>query len=68
MSTSGFTASNLYIMYQLLLPEQDWVYEDNNEYEMYGVVKDNMSEFNKRQGVTQVSQGRIEKIVDPNVD
>ncbi len=38
--------------------------EDVNEYELYGIQRDEFMEFNKRKSVTQVSKGRIESSDD----
>lgn len=47
-------------MFQIFLPEQGWLFEDVNDYEMYGIQMDNHSEFNKRKCVTHTSQGRVD--------
>ena len=56
--TTGFEAENIYIMFEVLLPSSGWIFEDINEYEMYGVIRDNTVEYNKRSTVTHVSRGR----------
>lgn len=60
VSVDGFQAQNTYIMFQILLPDQGWLFEDVNDQEMYGVQMDNHSEFNKRKCVTHTSQGRVD--------
>ena len=52
-------------MYQVLLPEQGWVFEDFNEYEMGGALQEENFDFNKRKSVTQVSSGAVEFSTDP---
>jgi hypothetical protein len=47
VSASGFNAENLYIIYETLLTE-GWTFEDQNNYELYGSVRDEYSENNKR--------------------
>lgn len=64
VSTTGFTAQNTYILYDLFLPEQGWLFEDINETEMYGIIRDNSVEYNKRKSVTHISQGRVEMSED----
>ena len=51
-------------MYSIFLPIEGWIYEDSNEFEMYGVHRDEQSEFNKRQSVTHVATGRVENAED----
>ena len=60
----GFTAPNIYVMFEILLPEEGWIFEDVNEYEMYGIVRDNTVEYNKRKSVTHLSMGRVENSED----
>ena len=33
VSATGFSAPSTYIMFEILLPEEGWVFEDVNEYE-----------------------------------
>jgi hypothetical protein len=47
VSASGFNASKLYIFYDTLVSE-GWTFEDNNDYELYGTVRDDSCENNKR--------------------
>jgi hypothetical protein len=47
VSASGFNAENLYIYYDTLVSE-GWTFEDANEYEMHGTLRDEHSENNKR--------------------
>ena len=65
VSATGFHAQQTYITYQLLLPEQGWIYEDANDYELEGITRDDTCEFNKRHSVTQVSTGRVDNSQDP---
>ena len=62
--TSGFAASNTYIMFEVLLPEEGWIFEDVNEYEMYGQTRDSTVEYNKRKSVTHTSSGRVDVNID----
>lgn len=57
VKTTGFEAENIYVMFEVLLPSNGWVFEDINEYEMYGVVRDNTVEYNKRKTVTHIASG-----------
>ena len=52
VKASGFAAPNTYVMFEVMLPENDWVFEDVNEYEMYGATRDSTVEYNKRKSVT----------------
>jgi hypothetical protein len=47
ISASGFDDENSYIFYEVFLPE-GWTFEDYNEYETYGISREETSEFNKR--------------------
>jgi hypothetical protein len=47
VSASGFQASDLYIFYDTLVSE-GWTFEDSNDYELYGTVRDDNCEMNKR--------------------
>ena len=47
-TASGFSNPNTYVLFQVMLPEKGWVFEDVNEYEMYGVLRDTTVEYNKR--------------------
>ena len=58
VKATGFSAKSTYIMYEVLLPTEGWIFEDVNEYEMYGIIRDNTVEYNKRNSVTHVSKGR----------
>ena len=53
----GFDAQNTYVMFEVLLPNDGWIFEDINEYEMYGAIRDNTVEYNKRSSVTHISCG-----------
>lgn len=54
VSASGFNESRLYVFYETMVTE-GWTFEDQNDYEMYGTVRDDTIESNKRQSVTQTS-------------
>jgi len=58
VKATGFAAQNTYIMYEVLLPSDGWIFEDINEYEMYGIIRDNTVEYNKRNSVTHISLGK----------
>ena len=60
VSATGFSAQNTYIMYEIFLPEQGWLFEDINETEMYGIIRDNSVEYNKRKSVTHISSGKVD--------
>jgi hypothetical protein len=55
VKASGFDAPNVYIIYKMMLPAEDWIFEDVNEYEMYGMTRDDTVEYNKRKSVTHIS-------------
>lgn len=63
-SASGFRAPNLYITFSLVLPDDGWLYEDDNE-ELFCTNHDRTSEYNKRQSITQMSTGRVDVTQDP---
>lgn len=65
VSTTGFQAPATYIMYQLLLPEQGWVYEDFNDYDLNEAQAEENLDFNKRSSITQISHGVVELADDP---
>ena len=65
VKATGFQAEDTYIMYDVLLPEQGWIFEDVNEYEMYGVIRDTTVEYNKRNSVTHVSKAKTHFSSDP---
>ena len=50
---------------QLLRQPTRTRYEDVNEYELYGITRDDTCEFNKRKSVTHVSVGRVDVTQDP---
>jgi hypothetical protein len=54
VGTRGFDAENQYIFYETFIPE-GWSFEDYNEYETYGLVREETSEFNKRRSSTHIS-------------
>ena len=58
-SATGFKAQNIYITYHLMLPENGWLFEDENE-EPFCYTHDRTSEYNKRSGLTQISSGRVD--------
>lgn len=47
VSASGFNANRLYVFYDTMVTE-GWTFEDQNDYEMYGTVRDDTIESNKR--------------------
>lgn len=51
VSASGFNADRLYIFYETMVGE-GWTFEDSNDYELYGTVRDDTCESNKRKSVT----------------
>lgn len=59
VSATGFSTPDTYVMFETLLPEEGWLYEDVNEYEIFGQVRDSTVEYNKRKSVTQISSGRV---------
>ena len=55
VEATGFNEPDTYIMYKIFLPEEGWLFDDNNEYEMDNLTRDDYMEFNKRRSVTHVS-------------
>jgi hypothetical protein len=53
-----------YIFYEVFLPE-GWTFEDYNEYETYGITREETTEFNKRSSSTHISQANVEMCDDP---
>jgi hypothetical protein len=47
VSATDFNAESLYVYYDTIVSE-GWTFEDANEYEMFGTVRDEHSENNKR--------------------
>lgn len=47
METCGFNADNTYVFFDTFVPE-GWAFEDANEQETYGFVRDEHAEYNKR--------------------
>lgn len=47
VSATGFNAENLYIYYDTMVSE-GWTFEDANEYENFGTIRDLHTENNKR--------------------
>ena len=47
VSATGFNVESLYIYYDTIVSE-GWTFEDANEYEMFGTVRDEHTENNKR--------------------
>ena len=47
VETAGFNADNTYVFYDTFLPE-GWAFEDANEQETFGAVRDEHAEYNKR--------------------
>jgi Meckel syndrome type 1 protein len=60
VKASGFHSQSTYVIYEVLLPTEGWIFEDINDYEMYGIVRDGTVEYNKRSSVTHVSKGVTE--------
>lgn len=54
MSTSDFDSEKQYLFYEVMVPE-GWSFEDYNEYETYGLVREETTEFNKRKSTTHVA-------------
>lgn len=47
VEASGFNQENLYVMVDTFVG-QGWTFEDNNEYEMSGTLRDDHAETNRR--------------------
>ena len=47
VSASGFNADKLYVFYDTLVGD-GWTFEDSNDYELYGMIRDENCENNKR--------------------
>ena len=47
METCGFNADNTYVFYDTFVPE-GWAFEDANDQEIYGFIRDDHAEYNKR--------------------
>ena len=47
VETVGFTAENTYIFFDTFLPD-GWAFEESNEQEVFGFVRDEHCEVNKR--------------------
>ena len=47
VETVGFQAENTYIFYETFLPE-GWAFEESNEQEVFGFIRDDHVEINKR--------------------
>ena len=54
VETKGFAADNTYIFYETFLPE-GWTFEESNEQEVFGFIRDEHAEVNKRKSVTHTS-------------
>ena len=48
-------------MFEVLIPQDGWIFEDVNEFEIFGVTRDNTVEYNKRKSVTHISAGRVDR-------
>ena len=55
---------NRYCFYEVFLHE-GWTFEDYNEYETYGVTREDTTEFNKRASSTHISLANVEPSEDP---
>jgi hypothetical protein len=44
----------------VFLPE-GWTFEDYNEYETYGITREETTEFNKRQSSTHIAKANVEQ-------
>lgn len=66
VSTSGFNAENTYIFYETFVPE-GWVFEDANEYEIFGTLRDEHAEYNKRNSVTHTSKAQVQTVDDDDL-
>lgn len=63
METVGFEAENTYIFYETFLPE-GWTFEEMNEQEVFGSIRDDHQEQNKRKSVTHTSKATVELVDD----
>ena len=46
------------------MPE-GWTFEDYNEYETFGITREDTTEFNKRESCTHTSKGTVQSSEDP---
>jgi hypothetical protein len=53
-----------YLFYEVFIPE-GWSFEDYNEYEVAGLIREETSEFNKRNSSTHISRASVEASTDP---
>lgn len=49
----------------MFIPE-GWSFEDYNEYEVAGLMREDFSEFNKRNSSTHVARAGVEPSTDPD--
>ena len=63
VSANGFEAPKQYLFYEAFLPE-GWSFEDYNEYETYGLVREETTEFNKRKSCTHIAEANVETTED----
>ena len=63
VETVGFEAENTYIFYDTFVPE-GWNFEENNEQEVFGFIRDDHAEYNKRKSVTHTSKATVELVDD----
>ena len=54
VSTRGFEAEKQYLFYEVMVPD-GWSFEDYNEYETLGLIREETTEFNKRKSTTHVA-------------
>lgn len=52
------------MFYEVFIPE-GWSFEDYNEYEIQGLLREETTEFNKRNSFTHVSKANVEPSTDP---
>ena len=52
-----------YIFYEVFLPD-GWAFEDYNEYEISGLIREETTEFNKRNSSTHTAQANVEASTD----
>jgi hypothetical protein len=64
-STSGFECEMQYVFYEVFMPD-GWTFEDYNEYETYGLVREETTEFNKRGSSTHIAVASVEPSNDPD--
>ena len=53
------------MFYEAFLPD-GWTFEDYNEYETFGITREETTEFNKRESCTHASKATVQSNEDPN--